>query len=73
MLSFYQAEEWGGELYTDYFSYLYIYGRPAIGSTLLYEPQGGNTCKANEYLAVDSLVPTTRIYLNTVLNILGAS
>jgi acetylornithine deacetylase/succinyl-diaminopimelate desuccinylase-like protein len=41
--------------------------------TLLYGPQGGNTCKANEYLEVDSLVPTTRIYLNTVLNILGAS
>jgi succinyl-diaminopimelate desuccinylase len=41
--------------------------------TLLYGPQGGNTCKANEYLEVDSLVPTARIYLNTVLNILGAS
>jgi acetylornithine deacetylase/succinyl-diaminopimelate desuccinylase-like protein len=41
--------------------------------TLLYGPQGGNTCKANEYLEVDSLVPTTRIYLNTVLNILGAN
>jgi acetylornithine deacetylase/succinyl-diaminopimelate desuccinylase-like protein len=40
--------------------------------TLLYGPQGGNTCKANEYLEVDSLVPTTRIYLNTVLNILNA-
>ena len=39
--------------------------------TLLYGPQGGNTCKANEYLDVDSLVPTTRIYLNTVLGILG--
>ena len=41
--------------------------------TVLYGPQGGNTCKANEYLKVDSLVPTARIYLNTVLNILGAS
>ena len=40
--------------------------------TLLYGPQGGNTCKANEYLEVDSLVPTARIYLNTVLSILGA-
>jgi acetylornithine deacetylase/succinyl-diaminopimelate desuccinylase-like protein len=40
--------------------------------TVLCGPQGGNTCKANEYLAVDSLVPTTRIYLNTVLNIIGA-
>jgi acetylornithine deacetylase/succinyl-diaminopimelate desuccinylase-like protein len=40
--------------------------------TLLYGPQGGNTCKANEYLEVDSLLPTTRIYLNTVLNILNA-
>jgi acetylornithine deacetylase/succinyl-diaminopimelate desuccinylase-like protein len=41
--------------------------------TLIYGPQGGNTCKANEYLDVDSLVPTARIYLNTVLNILGIS
>ena len=41
--------------------------------TLLYGPQGGNTCKANEYLEVDSLIPTARIYLNTALNILGAS
>ncbi len=41
--------------------------------TLLYGPQGGNTCKANEYLEVDSLLPTTRIYLNTVSKILGAS
>jgi succinyl-diaminopimelate desuccinylase len=41
--------------------------------TLLYGPQGGNTCKANEYLEVDSLVPTARIYLNTVLNVLGGS
>jgi len=41
--------------------------------TVLYGPQGGNTCKANEYLEVDSLVPTARIYLNTVLNILGKS
>jgi len=41
--------------------------------TLIYGPQGGNTCKANEYLDVDSLVPTARIYLNTVLNILGVS
>ena len=41
--------------------------------TVLYGPQGGNTCKANEYLEVDSLVPTARIYLNTVLNILGES
>jgi len=41
--------------------------------TVLYGPQGGNTCKANEYLEVDSLVPTTRIYLNTVLNILSAN
>lgn len=39
--------------------------------TLIYGPQGGNTCKANEYLEVDSLVPTARIYLNTVTKILG--
>jgi len=39
--------------------------------TVLYGPQGGNTCKANEYIEIDSLVPTARIYLNTVLSILG--
>ena len=44
----------------------------ALPDILLYGPQGGNTCKANEYLDVDSLLPTTKIYLNTVLNILGA-
>jgi acetylornithine deacetylase/succinyl-diaminopimelate desuccinylase-like protein len=48
-------------------SHLTVYGGIP---TLLYGPQGGNTCKANEYLEVDSLVPTARIYLNTVLNIL---
>ena len=51
-------------------SHFTVYGRIP---TLLYGPQGGNTCKANEYLEVDSLVPTARIYLNTVLNVLGAS
>lgn len=51
-------------------SHFTVYGGIPI---LLYGPQGGNTCKANEYLEVDSLAPTTRIYLNTVLNILGAS
>jgi acetylornithine deacetylase/succinyl-diaminopimelate desuccinylase-like protein len=49
-------------------SHLTVYGDIP---TLLYGPQGGNTCKANEYLEMDSLVPTARIYLNTVLNILG--
>ncbi len=48
-------------------SHLTVYGGIP---TLLYGPQGGNTCKANEYLEVDSLVPTARIYLNTALNIL---
>jgi len=51
-------------------SHLTVYGGIP---TLLYGPQGGNTCKANEYLEVDSLVPTARIYLNTVLNILEVS
>ena len=49
-------------------SHLTVYGGIP---TLLYGPQGGNTCKANEYLEIDSLVPTTRIYLNTVLSMLG--
>jgi acetylornithine deacetylase/succinyl-diaminopimelate desuccinylase-like protein len=49
-------------------SHFTVYGKIP---TLLYGPQGGNTCRANEYLEVDSLVPTARIYLNTVLNILG--
>lgn len=32
-----------------------------------------NTCKANEYLEVESLVPNARMYLNTVLSMSGAS
>jgi len=40
--------------------------------TLIYGPQGGNTCEANEYVEVASLPSTTRIYIRTVLDLLGA-
>ena len=39
--------------------------------TLVYGPQGGNTCAANEYLDVASLEPVARTYLRTVLDYLG--
>lgn len=39
--------------------------------TLIYGPQGGNTCEANEFVDVPSLVTTTRIYIRTVLDLLG--
>ena len=39
--------------------------------TLVYGPQGGNTCAANEYLDVTTLEPVARTYLRTVLGYLG--
>ena len=39
--------------------------------TLIYGPQGGNTCEANEYVDVDSLVAVTRTYVQSVLDLLG--
>ncbi|MCA9988127.1 MAG: M20/M25/M40 family metallo-hydrolase [Anaerolineales bacterium] len=39
--------------------------------TLVYGPQGGNTCAANEYLDVTTLEPVARTYLRTVLDYLG--
>lgn len=40
--------------------------------TLIYGPQGGNTCEANEYVDAASLPLTTRIYIRSVLDLLSA-
>ncbi len=39
--------------------------------TLVCGPQGGNTCQANEYVQIDSLLPITKTYIQTVLDLLG--
>ena len=39
--------------------------------TLIYGPQGGNTCEANEYVLVDSLPGVTRVYVQSVLDLLS--
>ena len=39
--------------------------------TLVWGPQGGNTCQANEYVEVDSMPAVTRIYVQTALDLLG--
>ena len=39
--------------------------------TLIYGPQGGNTCEANEYVLVDSLPVVTRVYIQSALDLLG--
>lgn len=44
-------------------------GYPGI-PTLICGPQGGNTCEANEYVLVDSLVPTAQALYNSVLELL---
>ncbi|HWQ14755.1 MAG TPA: M20/M25/M40 family metallo-hydrolase [Roseiflexaceae bacterium] len=41
--------------------------------TLICGPQGGNTCEANEYVEVDSLLPIARTYVHSVLELLGAA
>jgi succinyl-diaminopimelate desuccinylase len=38
--------------------------------TLIYGPQGGNTCEANEYVDVESLPIVTRTYIRCVLDLL---
>ncbi len=38
--------------------------------TLICGPQGGNTCEANEYLEVASLLPTTRAIVASVVELL---
>lgn len=40
--------------------------------TLICGPQGGNTCEANEYLDIDSLLPTARAYVRAALELTGA-
>ena len=39
--------------------------------TLICGPTGGNTCAANEWVDVNSLVPTTRVYIRSVMDLLG--
>jgi acetylornithine deacetylase/succinyl-diaminopimelate desuccinylase-like protein len=39
--------------------------------TIVCGPQGGNTCRANEYVEIDSLVPITRAYVQTIIDLLG--
>ncbi|MCE7988626.1 MAG: M20 family peptidase [Caldilinea sp. CFX5] len=39
--------------------------------TLICGPDGGNTCEANEYLQLSSLLPIARTYVRTVLEFLG--
>lgn len=41
--------------------------------TLICGPQGGNTCEANEYLRVDSLLPTAEVLYRSALELLDAS
>ena len=39
--------------------------------TLIYGPQGGNTCEANEYVLIDSMPGVARVYTQSVLDLLG--
>jgi acetylornithine deacetylase/succinyl-diaminopimelate desuccinylase-like protein len=45
-----------------------VYGRIP---TLVWGPQGGNTCQANEYVEVDSMPAVTRTYIQTAIDLLG--
>ena len=38
--------------------------------TLICGPTGGNTCEANEWVNIDSLVPTARVYVRSVMDLL---
>ncbi len=38
---------------------------------LVWGPQGGNTCQANEYVEVDSLAAVARTYVQTAMDLLG--
>jgi acetylornithine deacetylase/succinyl-diaminopimelate desuccinylase-like protein len=40
--------------------------------TLICGPQGGNTCEANEYVDVDSLLPVARTLVRSAIDLLGA-
>lgn len=39
--------------------------------TLVCGPQGGNTCQANEYIEIASLLTVAKTYMRTVLDLLG--
>ena len=39
--------------------------------TLILGPTGGNTCEANEYVDISSLVPVARTYVRSALDLLG--
>jgi len=39
--------------------------------TLVWGPQGGNTCQANEYVDVDSMPAVARTYIQTAIDLLG--
>ena len=39
--------------------------------TVICGPQGGNTCEANEWLDLDSLLPTTRAMMKTTLKLIN--
>ena len=39
--------------------------------TLICGPTGGNTCEANEWVDVDSLLPTSRMLARSVIDLLG--
>jgi acetylornithine deacetylase/succinyl-diaminopimelate desuccinylase-like protein len=39
--------------------------------TVICGPQGGNTCEANEWIDLDSLLPTTRAMIKTTLTLLS--
>jgi succinyl-diaminopimelate desuccinylase len=41
--------------------------------TLVCGPQGGNTCRANEYVEIASLLTVTRTYVQIVMDVLGVS
>jgi len=39
--------------------------------TLVWGPQGGNTCQANEYVEIDSLSAVAKTYIQTAIDLLG--
>ena len=39
--------------------------------TLVYGPEGGNTCQANEYVDIESTTRVARAYCGIVADILG--
>ncbi len=41
--------------------------------TLIYGPQGDNTCEANEYVLVDSMPAVARVYTQSVLDLLAGN